>query len=309
MRYYAGGANRRRNATRDWVCNGGRAGKSWTRLDAKIHPRRKPRMQSSQPAGDSSTTQPSPPERGNSQRQRRQAKGQAVRGNLETRLRGKRRKLQIQGNLGLGRRRRQRIGRGGATRKFHRRRDQRKAIRGDPVIEPLAKPEGALRGDSEDAPAGAGRSETRGNLAADHRRYRRAETGETRRSVNRHRRMDVNYWETDSSIAGKAGPMWQAGQPARLQRRREAAGRWRGNSLLAGSLQRRGPERVGATQRAVHRYSQMDWRRGAIRGAVAGVAMHASPGQPGAAKQAEPEDEVRRGNPEGVIAKAERDDA
>jgi len=196
-------------------------------------------MQSSQSAGDSSSTQPWVTERGNSQGRRRKAKGQAVRGNPETRPGGKRRNPQIQGNLELGRRRRQRTGRGGATRKFHRRRDQRRANRGDPAIGPLAQPEGAPRGDSESAPAGAGRSEMRGNPTSDHRRYRRAETGATRKSVNQYRRMDANYWETDSSIAGKAGPMRQAGQLARPHRRRSRAA-WPGETRSHPSRQRRG---------------------------------------------------------------------
>jgi hypothetical protein len=45
-------------------------------LDAKIHPRRKLRMQSSRTAGDSSSTQPRIPNRGNPRKQKRTAEGQ-----------------------------------------------------------------------------------------------------------------------------------------------------------------------------------------------------------------------------------------
>jgi len=92
-----------------------------------------------------------------------------------------RRTPQLQGDLEMGGRRRQRNGRDGAIRKFPRRRDQRRAIRGDPAIGPLAKPEGALRGDPkrsdqpepEDSDCGATRRKN-------HRRYRRAVPGATR---------------------------------------------------------------------------------------------------------------------------------
>jgi len=203
-------------------------------LEVKIHPRREPRMQSSQPDGDSSSTQTSRHTRGNPQRQRRKAEGQAVRGNLETRLRGKRHNPRFRATWNWADGAASGTEEAGQPASSLRRRDQRNAIRRDPAIEPLAKPEGASRGDSENAPAGAGRSETRGNPAADHRRYRRAETGATRRPDHRHRRMDANYWETDSSIAGKAGPMRQAGQPTRPHRRRGAAGKQRGNPQQTG---------------------------------------------------------------------------
>lgn len=88
------------------------------RLETKIHPLRKLRMQSSNPAWDSSSTQRGC--RGGVTRQGiNEAEGQAHRGNPAARFDGKRRRPRIQGDLETGTsRRRQQKGRDGATRKF-----------------------------------------------------------------------------------------------------------------------------------------------------------------------------------------------
>lgn len=143
-------------------------------------------------------------------------------------------------------RRRQRKGRGGAIRKFHRSRDQCRAIRGDPAIGTLAKPEGdsavyAVRNhqpEPEDSHRGASRRRIIGDTEGT------VEGTTLTRAVGSAERMQGQGNRPTASPAkpdlyGRRGdPHDRAGGP-------QAAGKQRGNSQQVSNLRRWGDRTSG----------------------------------------------------------------
>lgn len=198
-------------------------------------------------------------------------------------------------------------GRCGAARKFPSRPSQRKAIRGDPAIEPMAKPEG-------DSAARAARSHQPEPEDSHRGASRRRIVGDTERTVGgatRKRAIGtaerMRSWETGSQHRRQSRTCnARAGQPegaARAARKRQhAAGKPKAGAQLAAP----GIPAPGATRSPSHRRSLWTGARSNPRQPSPARFRRTGSGETRSPAQAKPEDAAQAGQlVDGGIGRAE----